>query len=369
MNDMVPFLDLKRQYAPIRASIDAAIKRVLDDTDFILGTSVSDFEQAFANYCDARYCVALNSGTSALHLALLAVGVGPGDEVITSPSTFVATVAAIDYIGARAVLVDIDPVSYTLDPAALEQAMTPRTKAIVPVHLYGQAADLEPILAIARHHGVAVVEDAAQAHGATYRGRRVGAIGNIGCFSFYPGKNLGAAGEGGAIVTNDEELARVVRMYRDWGQAEKYHHVLKGFNYRMDGIQGAVLGVKLGYLEEWTRERRAHAHHYCQELADCVAAQCPVEMPWGEHVYHVFAVQVAERDAVRARMGADRVQTGIHYPIPVHLQPAYADLGYQRGDFPHAEALAARTLSLPMFAELGVDELEQVAVSLKRALA
>lgn len=365
---MIPFLDLKRQYAPIRADIDAAIKLVLDDTDFILGKSVADFEHDFAAYCGSQFCVALNSGTSALHLALLAVGVKSGDEVITSPSTFVATIAAIDYIGAKAVLVDIDPVSYTLNPAGVEAAITPRTKAIVPVHLYGQSADLEPILAIASHYGLAVVEDAAQAHGARYQGKRLGSHGVAGCFSFYPGKNLGAAGEGGAIVTDNPEVARLVRMYRDWGQAEKYHHTLKGFNFRMDGFQGAVLGVKLPHLDAWTRARRRHAQHYVEGLSGCEGIQCPTEMSWGEHAYHVFAIQVEGRDEIRTRLNEAGVQSGIHYPVPVHLQPAYADLGYRIGDFPHAERLAARTLSLPMFAELTSTELDCVIASLIRVV-
>lgn len=366
---MVPFLDLKRQYQPIRAEIDAAVARVFDDTDFILGKSVAAFEAAFAASCHSQHCVALNSGTSALHLALLAVGVQAGDEVITSPSTFVATVAAIDYIGARAVLVDIDPVSYTLDPALLEAAITPRTKAIVPVHLYGQTADLAPIMAIAKRHGLPVVEDAAQAHLALYQGKPAGSWGEIGCFSFYPGKNLGAAGEGGAIVTNDAELAATIRMYRDWGQSEKYHHKLKGFNYRMDGVQGAVLGVKLPHLAAWTQARQRHAAQYRALLQSLPGVQLPAEMAWGSPVYHVYAIQVAERDRVKQQLQERGVQTGIHYPIPVHLQPAYADLGYQRGDFPLAEALADRTLSLPMFAELTEDEVREVATALQQVVA
>lgn len=357
---MIPFLDLKRQYAPIRSDIDASIKQVLDHTDFILGKSVAAFEEKFADYCGSRFCIAVNSGTSALHLGLLSVGVRPGDEVITSPSTFVATVAAIDYVGAKAVMVDIDPDSYTIDVEKIEAAITKKTKAIIPVHLYGQSANIDPIVVLAKKYGLAVVEDAAQAHGARYRGRRVGTYGDVGCFSFYPGKNLGAAGEGGAIITDDPELDRIIRMYRDWGQAEKYHHLLKGFNYRMDSIQGAVLGVKLSYLDEWTALRRLHAQRYIEGLSACDAIVCPAEMSWGEHVYHVFAIQVNSRDSIRTFLYNAGVESGIHYPVPVHLQPAYADLGYQIGDFPHSERLAARTLSLPMFAELTDREVDQV---------
>ena len=267
-NIRVPYLDLKAQYQSIKPEIDAAIARVLDSCQFVLGSEVVGFEQEFATYCGAAECIALNSGTSALHLALLAAGVGPGDEVITVPFTFVASVAAVLYTGARSVLVDIDPRSFTMDPAAIEAAITPRTKAIVPVHLYGQPADMDPIIEVARRHGLVVIEDAAQAHGAKYKGRPVGSIGDMACFSFYPGKNLGAYGEGGAVTTSNSEYARTIRMLRDWGQDRKYHHVLRGFNYRMEGFQGAILRIKLRHLERWTEARRAMVAKYNQLLAD-----------------------------------------------------------------------------------------------------
>src|SRR5579859_2018603 len=267
-NIKVPSLDLKAQYRSIKPEIDAAIARVLDSGQFVLGPEVAEFEQEFAAYCGTGECIALNSGTSALHLALLAAGVGAGDEVITVPFTFVASVAAVVYTGARPVLVDIDPKSFTIDPAAIEAAVSPRTKVILPVHLYGQTADMDPIMEIARRHKLIVIEDAAQAHGAKYKGRRAGSIGDMACFSFYPGKNLGAYGEGGAVATNNSEYARTVRMLRDWGQDRKYHHVLRGYNYRMEGFQGAVLGVKLRHLEQWTETRRNLVQQYNRLLSE-----------------------------------------------------------------------------------------------------
>jgi dTDP-4-amino-4,6-dideoxygalactose transaminase len=362
----VPFVDLKAQLAGIRPELDAAIATVLDAGQFVLGEEVAQLEQEFASYVGADHAVAVNSGTSALHVALLALGVGPGDEVITVPHTFVATVAAILYTGARAVLVDIDPRSFNMDPARLERAITPRTKAILPVHLYGQPADMDAILAIARQRGVAVLEDACQAHGSEYRNRRVGALGAIGAFSFYPGKNLGAYGEGGIAVTNDAALARTMRMLRDFGQETKYHHVLMGFNYRMESFQGAILRVKLRHLEAWTEARRSHARRYDALLAGCPVVHTPEEMDWARHVYHLYAVRSASRDQLRAKLEADGVQTGIHYPVPVHLQPAYASLGYGPGDFPHAETAAREVLSLPMFPELTEEQIDTVAAVLKR---
>lgn len=359
---MIPLVDLKAQYLGLKPEIDAAIARVIDSTQFILGSEVAGFEEEFAAFCTARHCVAVNSGTSALHLALLALGIGPGDEVITTPHTFVATVAAILYTGARPVFVDIDPRSHTMDPAGIAAAVTERTRAVLPVHLYGQPADMDPILEIARAHGLYVVEDAAQAHGAEYKGRRVGTLGDIAGFSFYPGKNLGAFGEGGAVVCNDPALARTVRMLRDWGQERKYHHVLKGFNARMEGIQGAVLRVKLKRLEAWTELRRSRARRYADRLA-AFAPALPAEMPYARHVYHVYAVRTPEREAVQRRLADQGIQTGIHYPIPVHLQPAYADLGYRAGDFPHAERAAAEVLSLPLYPELSDDAVDRIAAA------
>jgi len=328
-NIRVPSLDLKAQYQRIKPEIDAAVARVLDSGQFVLGAEVAGFEQEFATYCGAAECIALNSGTSALHLALLAAGVGPGDEVITVPFTFVASVAAVVYTGARPVLVDIDGRSFTMDPAAVEAAISPRTKAILPVHLYGQPADMDPIMEVARRHGLIVIEDAAQAHGAKYKSRPVGSIGDIGCFSFYPGKNLGAYGEGGAVTTSNSEYARTIRMLRDWGQDRKYHHLLHGFNYRMEALQGAILRVKLRHLERWTDARRAIVGKYNQLLAGS-AVERPAEMPWGRHVYHLYTLRSDRRDILRESLQNKGIQTGIHYAVPAHLQPAYANLGYGR---------------------------------------
>ena len=364
----VPYLDLKAQYQSIKPEIDAAIARVLESCQFVLGPEVAAFEQDFAAYCGTTECIALNSGTSALHLALLAAGVGPGDEVVTVPFTFVASVAAVTYTGARPVLVDIDPRSFTMDPAAVEAAITPRTNAILPVHLYGQSADMDPIIEVARRHGLVVIEDAAQAHGAQYKGRPVGSIGDMGCFSFYPGKNLGAYGEGGAVTTSNAEYARTIRMLRDWGQDRKYHHQLRGFNYRMEGFQGAILRVKLRHLERWTEARRKVVNLYNELLADS-GVETPAEMPWGRHVYHVYTLRADDRDGLQASLLAEGIQTGIHYPVPAHLQPAYADLGYGRGAFPHAEAAAEQVLSLPLYPELSSQAVAEVAGAVRKAVA
>jgi dTDP-4-amino-4,6-dideoxygalactose transaminase len=357
---MIPFVDLKSQYLSIKDEIDTAVLKVLESTQFVLGNEVVAFEKEFATYCDADYSIAVNTGTSALHLALLAAGVGSGDEVITVSFTFVATAAAICYVGATPVFVDIDPNSYTIDVTQIEKAITERTKAIVPVHLYGQSADMEPILEIARRYGLIVIEDAAQAHRAEYKGQRIGSIGDIGCFSFYPGKNLGGYGEGGAVVTNNPQYAQTICMLRDWGQERRYHHVLKGYNYRMDGIQGAILRVKLRYLDAWTEARRAIAARYDEMLVDS-GLVTPTVMPYSYHVYHVYAVRSQQREILQQKLQEQGIQTGIHYPVPVHLQPAYADLGYQPGAFPHSEAASREVLSLPMFPELTTDLQTQVA--------
>jgi dTDP-4-amino-4,6-dideoxygalactose transaminase len=360
----VPFLDLAAQLRGIRAEIDQAIAHVLDTTQFVLGEEVARFEAEFAAAHGAKHGVAVNSGTSALHLALLAAGVGPGDEVVTVPNTFVATVAAVGYTGARPVYVDVDPATYTMDPERLEAAITPRTKAVLPVHLYGQAADMDPILEIARRRGLTVIEDAAQAHLARYRGRPVGTLGELACFSFYPGKNLGAYGEGGIVLTGDEGHARKIRMLRDWGQERKYHHVLAGFNYRMEGLQGAILRVKLRHLERWTEARRAHAERYAALLAGAGVVP-PVEAPGRRHVYHVYAVRTREREAVMKALAEQGVQTGIHYPVPVHLQPAYADPRFARGAFPRAEQACDEVMSLPMYPEMTEDHLQAVNRALR----
>jgi dTDP-4-amino-4,6-dideoxygalactose transaminase len=364
---MIPFVDLKAQYLSIKDEIDTAALKVLESTQFILGNEVTALESEFAAYCSADEAIALNTGTSALHLALLAAGIGPGDEVITVPFTFVATTAAICYTGATPIFVDINPVSYTIDVTKIEAAITERTKAILPVHLYGQPADMDPIMDIARRHGLVVIEDAAQAHRAEYKGRRIGSIGDIGCFSFYPGKNLGAYGEGGMAVTSNPEYAHTIRMLRDWGQEKKYHHVLKGYNYRMDGMQGAILRVKLRHLDAWTEARRAHGALYNELLADS-GVSTPTVMPYSYHVYHVYAVRTTERDRLQGMLNQQGIQTGIHYPIPVHLQPAYADLGYQPGDFPHSELAAREELSLPMYPELTPAQIRTVAETLQGVL-
>lgn len=357
---MIPFVDLKAQYRSIKGEIDAAVLGVLESCQFTLGSEVAAFEREFAAYCGAVHGIGVNTGTSALHLALLAAGVGPGDEVITVPFTFIATVSAIDYIGARPIFVDIDPLTFTMDVSALEAAITDRTRAIVPVHLYGQPADMDPIMAIARRHGVTVVEDACQAHGAEYKGRRVGSIGDFGCFSFYPGKNLGACGEGGMVVTDDPERARMVRMLRDWGGERRYEHVLKGFNYRLEGIQGAVLRVKLAHLEHWTEARRANAARYAALFAGS-EVQTPFVRSDVRHVHHLYVIRSARRQALQQALGAQEIQTGIHYPTPVHLLPAFAELGHRRGDFPHAEQAAREVLSLPMYPELAAIQTAEVA--------
>ena len=355
----IPLVDLRAQYAGIRREVDAAVASVLDSGHFILGEEVAAFEREFAAFCDTSHAVGLNSGTSALHLALLAAGVGPGDEVITTAFTFVATVAAIEYTGARAVLVDVDPATLTIDPVRIEEAISARTKAIIPVHLYGQPADMNPILELARAHHLTVIEDAAQAHAAEYMGKRVGSIGDIACFSFYPGKNLGAAGDGGAVTTNRDDFASTIRMLRDWGAEKKYLHVLKGFNFRLDEIQAAILRVKLRRLEDWTARRRHHAATYDGLLADSSLVLPSVE-DHSRHVFHLYVVRSPSRDVLRSELQAASIQSGIHYPIPVHLQPAYANLGYRQGDFPVAERAADEVLSLPLYPELTARDIERV---------
>ena len=357
---MIPIIDLKSQYASIEEEIQRAIAKVLQSSQFILGEEVQKFEEEFSSYVGGKYGVAVNSGTSALHLALLSAGIGPGDEVITVPSTFVATAAAIVYAGARPVFVDVDPQTLTLDPSLLESAINPKTKAILPVHLYGHPADMKPILEIATEHDLIVIEDTAQAHGAEYQGKRVGSLGTYGCFSFYPSKNLGAYGEAGMVVTNDSDAATRLRMLRDWGQSKKYHHNILGFNYRMDGIQGAVLRVKLKHLEDWTKARRNNAALY-QELLSGSDLILPVEIAGNRHVYYVYALRSIARDALQKHLLDQGIQTGIHYPHPVHLEEAFQDLGYSVGDFPVAEQAANQLLSLPMYPELQPAQIEAVA--------
>lgn len=359
---MIPIVDLKRQYLSIKQEIDEAILKTLENSSFILGPDVAAFEKEFAAYSGAEHGIGVNSGTSALHLALLAAGVGPGDEVITVPFTFVATAAAIRYTGARPVFVDIDPVSFTMDPALIERAITPRTKVILPVHLYGQCADMDPILAIARRHNLTVIEDAAQAHAAEYKGRRAGSMGDLACFSFYPGKNLGAFGEGGLITTNNAQYAESIKMMRDWGQSKRYYHDVIGFNYRLEGIQGAILRVKLRHLDEWTSIRRRSAALYDELLAGSEVVT-PRQMPYAHHVYHCYVVRTRERQHLMDVLSAAGVQSGIHYPIPVHLQKVHADLGYHAGDFPHSETVANEVLSIPMHGDLTEQDVRAVAAA------
>ncbi len=356
---MVPYIDLKAQYHSIKAEIDAAIASVLESSQFALGSEVAAFEKEFAAYCSSREAVGVNSGTSALHLALLAAGIGPGDEVVTTPFTFVATVAAIQWVGATPVYVDIDPDSYNLDPNRLETALTPRTKAILPVHLYGQPADMDPILQIARSRGILVIEDAAQAHGAEYKGQRAGSMGDLACFSFYPGKSLGAYGEAGAVVTSNPEYANTVGLLRSWGESRRYYHDLRGFNYRMEGMQGAILRVKLRHLERWTEARRANAALYDSLLKNS-GVITPPQMPYARHVYTVYVIRTPQRDALSQALNAAGIQHGIHYPIPVHLQRAYRDSRYAEGSFPVAERIAKEVLSLPMYPELQRAQMERV---------
>jgi dTDP-4-amino-4,6-dideoxygalactose transaminase len=364
----VPFLDVVGQDSSLRGEILRRFSEVCADGRFVLGPAVEEFERAFAAYCEAEECVCVNSGTSALHLALRGLGVGPGDEVITTPLTFVATAWAITYVGATPVFVDVGPASRTLDPTLLEAAITPRTRAILPVHLYGQPADMGPILHIARGRSIPVVEDACQAHGARYRGRRVGALGAAGCFSFYPGKNLGGYGEGGALVTNDRALAAEARVLRDHGQRQRYHHETVGYNYRMDALQGAVLSAKLPHLDDWNARRRSHAARYLDLLSSLEDVVLPVPADDRESVFHLFVMELEQRDAVARSLNQAGVQTGLHYPVPVHLQPAYRHLGLAPGSFPHAERVARRCLSLPLFPHLTEEQARYVSASLAGAL-
>jgi len=359
----VPYFDLKEQYARLRPEILAALDHVCQNAAFILGEEVVAFEQEFAAYCETKHCVALNTGTSALHLALLAAGVQAGDEVITTPNTFIATAEAISYPGAKPVFVDIDPATANIDPAQIERAITPRTKVIMPVHLYGRPFDLDAILDIAQRHKLTVIEDACQAHGARYRGKRVGGFGQSAAFSFYPGKNLGGYGEGGALTTNDDRVAQFARELRDHGQAKRYYHDRIGYNYRMDGFQGAVLRVKLKHLDQWTAYRQEIAQLYRERLANA-RVDLPADGPRGEAVYHLFVVYADNRDAVRTELERRGVQTAIHYPVPVHLQKAYAALGHRRGSFPQTERACDRVFSMPLFPEMTLDQAEYAARTL-----
>ncbi|MDB5058706.1 MAG: degT [Chloroflexi bacterium] len=358
----VPFVDLRAQYSSLADDLRSAVLRVLESLDYVQGAEVAAFEEEFAAACGTSHAIAVSTGTAALHLALAALGVGASDEVITVSHTFIATAEAISACGATPVFIDIDPKTYLMDPSLLEAAITPRTKAIIPVHLYGQMADMDAILAIANRHGLPVLEDACQAHRATYKGRRAGSLGVAGCFSFYPSKNLGAIGEGGAVTTNDAELAARMRMLRDHGQSSRYYHDVVGFNYRMATIQAAALRVKLPHLDGWNLARRAHADRYGQLLAP-LPVTTPETLPGGEPVYHLYVIQVADREDLRRHLASDGIGSGIHYPVPIHLQRAYAN-GETTGALPVTEAAASHILSLPMYAELTDTQIEIVSESI-----
>lgn len=356
----IPYLDLPAQLRTIRREIDSAIAQTLDRCSFCLGPDVAQFEQDFARFIGVQHCVGFNSGTSALHVAMLLLSIGPGDEVITTPYTFVATSWAISYVGAKPVYVDIDDATFNLDPGQVERTITPRTRAIVPVHLYGHPADLDPLLALGRKHGLPLVEDAAQAHGANYRGRAAGSLGAISCFSFYPGKNLGAYGEGGALLTDDAAFAAHARSLREHGSTQRYYHDEIGFNYRLEGIQGAVLGVKLKYLDNWTRERRRVARRY-QELLAATPLQLPREAEGVQSAWHLYVVRHPRRDELKKHLESHQIGCALHYPVPLHLQKCYAQLGYKPGAFPVAEKAARECLSLPIYPELTDEQIERVA--------
>ncbi len=364
---VVPLADLRAQYNSLRSEIIPQLLEVAGSTNYVLGPKVQQFEEDFATFVGVKHCVAVNSGTSALHLALIGAGVGAGDEVITVPMTFIATSWAISYCHATPVYVDVDPVTYTMDPEQIERRITSKTKAILPVHLYGQCADMDAILAIGKKHGIPVIEDAAQAHGARYLGRDAGTMGMSGCFSFYPGKNLGAYGEAGAVVTNDDALARRFRALRDHAQDKRYHHSEIGFNYRMDAMQGAVLGVKLRHLEEWTDARIGLAARYHQLLSD-LEIELPEVANQRRHVWHLFVALHPQRDRIRKELEAAGIHTGLHYPIPLHLQKAYQHLGGQVGDYPVAEKVANQCLTLPLFAEMTQQQQDAVVDALTHVL-
>jgi len=357
---MISFLDLKSQYNALNIEIVNSIQQVLDNTAFASGPFVKQFEESFSTFCDSEYCIAVNSGTSALHVALLAHGIQQGDEIITVPNSFIATTWAITYCGATPVFVDVDPETWLMDPNLIEQAITPKTKAIIPVHLYGQPADMDSINKIAKKYDLVVIEDAAQAHAATYKGKRIGGEQNTTCFSFYPGKNLGAYGEGGGVVTNDENIATLIQKLRDHGQSKRYHHEMIGYNYRMDGLQGAVLDVKLKYLQEWTSKRIEIALCYQNSLDEIEQLQLPYIREDSTASFHLYVAHTEKRNELMNHLNEKGIATGLHYPIPIHLQKAYKHLGYKKGDFPFAEKNAEQCLSLPIYPELSEDQVNFV---------
>ncbi len=368
MTQRVPYIDLRAQVRQLRAELEAAARRVFDNCTFCLGPEVAEFEREFAAFLGAAHCVGVNSGTSALHIAMRLLDIGPGDEVITTPYTFVATSWAISYVGARPVYVDIQDRTFNLDPALVEKAVTPRTKAVLAVHLYGQPCDLDRLAEICRKHKLALVEDAAQAHGAKFRGKNVGTFGELGCFSFYPTKNLGACGEGGALVTNDAALAARARALRDHGSTRRYYHDELGYNYRMEGLQAAMLRVKLNYLPKWNAARRRIAQLYTEQLSD-TPLKLPIEPAGTQSAWHLYVVRHPSRDELRQYLEAHGVGCAVHYPVPLHLQKAYAQLGYKLGDFPVAEKAARECLCLPIYPELADEQVNFVVQTIKAFFA
>ena len=362
----IPFVNLKIQYETIRNEIEEAIHRVLEQTAFSGGPFVTQFEKEFASFCGCTYAIGVGNGTEALWLALCSLGVTQGDEVITVPNTFIATAEAISLCGARPVFVDVEEQTYNMDPALLEGAITPKTKAIIPVHLFGQMADMDLIMEIARSHRLFVIEDACQAHGAEYKGKKAGSIGDAGCFSFYPGKNLGAYGEAGAIVTHNEVLAQKARMLRDHGQSQKYFHNYIGWNARMDGLQGAVLSVKLKHLSKWNDARRRHAELYNTLLSGFKSVVIPYEAEYAKHIFHIYAIRTQDRNRIIDALAKEEISCNIHYPVPIHLQNAYHWLGYRESCFPVSERCAQEFISLPLFPELTKEQIKRVAEAVKR---
>ena len=364
----IPLVDLKAQYQSIKPEIDNAIQGILDNTAFIGGQAVKDFESNFAKFCMASYCVGVASGTDALFLALRVLNIGQGDEVIAPATSFIATSEAITAVGARVVFVDVNERSYNTAVLKIEGKVTERTKAIIPVHLYGQPADMDPINEIAQRHNLKVIEDSAQAHGAEYRGRRTGTLGDVACFSFYPGKNLGAYGDAGAVITNDEGLAEKVRMTANHGRLEKYDHLFEGISSRLDGIQAAILRVKLNHLENWIEGRRKVAATYNKLLSDLGDIILPQEEAYAKHVYHLYVIRTANRDVLREYLKEKGISTGIHYPTPLPFLKAYDYLGHKPGDFPVSERLAKEVLSLPMYPELTGEQIQFIAAAIREAL-
>jgi dTDP-4-amino-4,6-dideoxygalactose transaminase len=364
----IPLIDLRAQYARIRDEVEAAMRETIETTTFIGGPQVDAFEAEFARYLGVPHALGVSSGTSALHLALLACRVTPGDEVVLPALTFIATSEVVGRLGASVRFCDIDEATFTLDPLALERAITPRTRAVIPVHLYGHPADFDPIAQIARRHRIRVIEDAAQAHGARYRGTRCGALASLAAFSFYPGKNLGAYGDAGGVIATDAAEMKRLRSLSNHGRIDKHRHGEEGFNYRLDGLQAAVLRVKLRHLDDWNAQRRRAARWYAQRLASVPDLMLPAAAPWAEHVYHLYVVRVPDRDRVFARLQERGIGAGIHYPVPLHLQPAYAHLGHRQGDFPVTERVASGIISLPIYAEITEEQVDRVCATLRESL-